>query len=283
MSETAKHEDDRWTHRLARRFGLAAVVLCCWAGSAAAEMSPARRRRRSRSQCSRSRSRISARRTNKARSPDVTIYLAQSTEEAKKQLAQSGRYTLIDTAGADIGAAKEHGLRNCGGCEAAIAKKLGAEQALIGVVTKISMTEYNVRIQVSDAAKRCRGFAAGDQSADGHGGFVVPGSSLADEEPDAGGEVAQGWIFVHGRRPSSGCRHLLPVRGGDRATTKFADLHLEGRAVAEAATSPPYGEMSGRRMRGSAPPKSNCPKAAPFPRDIRGSARDTSWRTGWGA
>ena len=29
--------------------------------------------------------------------------------------------------------------------------KLGADQALIGVVTKISMTEYNVRIQVSDA------------------------------------------------------------------------------------------------------------------------------------
>ena len=84
-------------------------------------------------------------------SPDVTTYLAQSTEEAKKQLAQSGRYTVVDTADADMGAAKEHGLRNCGGCEAAIAKKLGAEQALIGVVTKISMTEYNVRIQVSDA------------------------------------------------------------------------------------------------------------------------------------
>jgi len=29
--------------------------------------------------------------------------------------------------------------------------KLGADQALIGVVTKISMTEYVVKIQVSDA------------------------------------------------------------------------------------------------------------------------------------
>jgi hypothetical protein len=62
--------------------------------------------------------------------------LAQSTEEAKQQLLQSGRYRLIDTTDADIGAAKGQGLRNCKGCEAAIAMKLGADQALIGVVTK---------------------------------------------------------------------------------------------------------------------------------------------------
>ena len=52
-----------------------------------------------------------------------------------------------------IGAAKEQGLRNCGDCETAIAMKLGADQALLGVVTKISMTEYTVRFQISDARK----------------------------------------------------------------------------------------------------------------------------------
>jgi hypothetical protein len=84
-------------------------------------------------------------------SPDESSFLAQSTEEAKQQLLQSGRYNVIDTAGADIAAAKGQGLRNCNGCEAPIAMQLGADQALIGVVTKISMTEYVVQLQVRDA------------------------------------------------------------------------------------------------------------------------------------
>lgn len=83
--------------------------------------------------------------------PNEASALAQSTEEAKSQLVQSGRYIAVDTTGADIGAAKGAGLRNCGGCEAAAALKLGADQALLGVVTKISMTEYTVRFQVRDA------------------------------------------------------------------------------------------------------------------------------------
>lgn len=82
--------------------------------------------------------------------PDETSFLAQSTEEAKQQLARSGRYVLVDASGADVGSAKAHDLRDCGGCEGAAALKLGADQALIGVVTKISMTEYTVRFQVRD-------------------------------------------------------------------------------------------------------------------------------------
>ena len=78
-------------------------------------------------------------------------YLAQATEEARKQLAASGRYVLVDTAAADMSAAKGQALRDCGGCEAAIARKLGADQALIGVVSKISNTEYMVKLQISDA------------------------------------------------------------------------------------------------------------------------------------
>jgi uncharacterized protein DUF2380 len=83
-------------------------------------------------------------------SPVETKYLAQATEEAKRALAASGRYTTVDTAGADLSAAQGHGLRNCRGCDAAIAGKLGADQDMVGVVTKISMTEYIVTVQVSD-------------------------------------------------------------------------------------------------------------------------------------
>jgi hypothetical protein len=98
-----------------------------------------------------------------ALNPSDTANLAQSTEEAKEQLRQSGRYSLIDTAGADLGAAREQGLSNCGGCEAPIALQLGADQALIGVVTKISMTEYVVTLRVSDArsGERVSSFTTG--------------------------------------------------------------------------------------------------------------------------
>jgi Protein of unknown function (DUF2380) len=141
----------RWTHEFAHRFALAAVALWCWTGYAAADDVPA---------ASTAPIKIAvfpfeledfSAAAGQGSSPDETSYMAQSTEEAKKQLLQSGRYSLIDTAGADIGAAKGQGLRNCRGCEAAIALKLGADQSLIGVVTKISMAEYVVDLQVRDA------------------------------------------------------------------------------------------------------------------------------------
>ncbi len=87
-------------------------------------------------------------------SPVETKYLAQATQEAKKALAQSGRYTIVDAAGADLSAAQGHGLSNCDGCDAAIAAKLGADQDLIGVVTKISMTEYTVTLSIRDVHNR---------------------------------------------------------------------------------------------------------------------------------
>lgn len=81
---------------------------------------------------------------------DETSYLAQSTEETERHLLESGRYEVVDTSDADLSAATG-GLRNCRGCEAAIAQELGADQALIGVVTKITMMEYVVDVRVSDA------------------------------------------------------------------------------------------------------------------------------------
>lgn len=144
---------NRWTHELARRFGLAAVVVWCWTGYAAADDVPVASTPPIKIAVFAFELEDFSAAAEQGSSPVVTSYLAQSTEEAKQQLLQSGRYSLIDTAGADIGAAREQGLRNCGGCEAAIAMELGADQALIGVVTKISMTEYTVRFQVSDARK----------------------------------------------------------------------------------------------------------------------------------
>jgi len=77
--------------------------------------------------------------------------LARASHEVGDLLARSGRYELIDVSGADAAAAKAHTLRDCGGCEATLALKLGADQSLLGVVRRISRLEYVVRVQIRDA------------------------------------------------------------------------------------------------------------------------------------
>jgi hypothetical protein len=79
-------------------------------------------------------------------------YLAEATEEAKRRLTESGRFAVVGTTGADLAATKQFGLRNCGGCEAAIAKELGAEQAMLGVVGRVSRTEYTMLIRILETA-----------------------------------------------------------------------------------------------------------------------------------
>lgn len=53
--------------------------------------------------------------------------------EARRALAQSGRYALVDTNGRDAAPDKDRSLRNCNGCDAGIALQLAADQFLIGV------------------------------------------------------------------------------------------------------------------------------------------------------
>jgi hypothetical protein len=77
--------------------------------------------------------------------------LADTTDAVRKLLVQSGRYDLIDVGSASADAAKTHTLHDCGGCEAAIALGLGADQSLVGVVGRVSRTEYTVRFQLREA------------------------------------------------------------------------------------------------------------------------------------
>ncbi len=79
------------------------------------------------------------------------VQLDRATGEARELMAKSGRYALVGVANLESDAVKERTLRQCNGCEAAIASKLGADQSLVGVVTRISRTEYVVRLQIRDA------------------------------------------------------------------------------------------------------------------------------------
>jgi len=73
--------------------------------------------------------------------------------EARRMLASSGRFVLVDvnTDNAEP-AVRTNSLWKCNGCEAGIALRAGADQALIGVVRRVTQTDYYVVIQISDAS-----------------------------------------------------------------------------------------------------------------------------------
>ncbi|KRR24069.1 hypothetical protein CQ14_15065 [Bradyrhizobium lablabi] len=77
--------------------------------------------------------------------------LRLSTEEARRLIAASGRYQLIDVSAVNDEAAKAGKLRECDGCDARIAAGLGADQSMIGIVTRITRTEYAVTYRIRDA------------------------------------------------------------------------------------------------------------------------------------
>ena len=77
--------------------------------------------------------------------------LRLSTEEARRLIAQSGRYQLVDVGAANDEAAKAGKLHGCDGCEAKIAASLNADRSMIGIVTRISRTDYAVTYKIRDA------------------------------------------------------------------------------------------------------------------------------------
>jgi hypothetical protein len=86
-------------------------------------------------------------------SPDAadTENLAKSTEEARRMLSASGRYNVLDTGGVANEVMAAGGIRHCNGCEIPLARKLGADQSLIGVLTRVNRTEFTLQIVIKDA------------------------------------------------------------------------------------------------------------------------------------
>lgn len=77
-------------------------------------------------------------------------HLSNVTARVRQLFARSELYELIGVENVNAPAATSHTLRDCNGCDAEIALKLGAEQSLVGVVSRISRTEYVVKFQVRD-------------------------------------------------------------------------------------------------------------------------------------
>jgi len=78
--------------------------------------------------------------------PADTAELARVTQDVRKLLQESGRYDLVA-----VENTQAKSLRDCNGCDAPVAKQLGAQQSFVGVVKRISRAEYQVHFQLRDA------------------------------------------------------------------------------------------------------------------------------------
>lgn len=78
--------------------------------------------------------------------------LRKVTAAAREELTKSGRYAIVSVDGAEAKPVKEGTLRQCEGCESAIARDLGAQQSMIGVVQRATQTDYYMMVVIRDAA-----------------------------------------------------------------------------------------------------------------------------------
>ncbi|GLK73693.1 DUF3280 domain-containing protein [Ancylobacter dichloromethanicus] len=73
------------------------------------------------------------------------------TDEVRRRLKESG-YEVVDLAPQRAEIAEATPFRNCNGCELKIARALGAEIEVIGLVQKVSNLILNINFQLRDAA-----------------------------------------------------------------------------------------------------------------------------------
>ena len=79
--------------------------------------------------------------------------------ELRQRLQESGRFALVDTAPVADQIDAAGVLWSCNGCEVGIAKRLGAELALVGWVQKVSNLMLNFNVVIRDTTTREQVFA----------------------------------------------------------------------------------------------------------------------------
>lgn len=77
--------------------------------------------------------------------------LLRTGDQLRRQLAESGKFQLLDIAPVSA-AAHGRNLQACGGCEVRYAQALGADLAITGVVQKVSNLILNINIYVRDVS-----------------------------------------------------------------------------------------------------------------------------------
>ena len=81
---------------------------------------------------------------------DEEARLMRSGDQARKELAASGKFQVLDISPVNA-AAHQSNLQACGGCDAKLARQLGADLEITGVVQKISSVILNIKLFLRDA------------------------------------------------------------------------------------------------------------------------------------
>ena len=76
--------------------------------------------------------------------------LIDAGNEVRKALAESGQFAVLDVAPVNA-AAHGSNLQACGGCDVQLARQLGADIAITGVVQKVSNLILNMNFYLRDA------------------------------------------------------------------------------------------------------------------------------------
>ncbi len=82
---------------------------------------------------------------------DSAASMEKVTGAAREELERSGRYTVVDASKLEAKPGGAETLRDCNGCEAPLAEQLGAQQSMIGLVRKVTETDYYMVIRIRDA------------------------------------------------------------------------------------------------------------------------------------
>lgn len=83
---------------------------------------------------------------------DQTARLRHIAEQLRAAIRRDGRYVLIDDAPLAADVEKASPIYKCNGCEDELARKVGAELAIVGNVQKVSNLILNINVYVRDVA-----------------------------------------------------------------------------------------------------------------------------------
>jgi hypothetical protein len=85
--------------------------------------------------------------------PEEKARLKKISDQLRQALAKSGQFEAVDIGPVDA-AAHEANLQACGGCDAALARKLGADLSITGTVQKVSNLILNMNIYIRDVSSQ---------------------------------------------------------------------------------------------------------------------------------
>ena len=80
---------------------------------------------------------------------DEEARLMRAGDQLRKELAESGRFQLVDISPVNA-AAHQSNLQACGGCDVKLAQQLGADLEITGLVQKVSNLLLNINLFLRD-------------------------------------------------------------------------------------------------------------------------------------